>query len=80
MQMLHALTGTPTCCHSSWARPPLLPALCLGHMLSANGAAVEAHALVRAPERFMTHEYFPIRLGAAELFTSLCAQPRPRTY
>ena len=49
-------------------------ALCLGRMLAANGAPVTPQHLIRAPMRFMGHQYFPLRLSAAELFTSLCAQ------
>ena len=51
-----------------------LHALCLGEMLSANGVAINAWDYVRAPSRFMAHEYFPLRLGAAELLVAMCAQ------
>ena len=49
-------------------------ALCLGRMLAANGAPVEAGHFARAPTHFMAHEYFPLRLGGAELFVALCSQ------
>ena len=48
--------------------------LCLGHMLASGSAQVDATPLVSSPVHFMSHQYFPLRLAAAELFVAVCSQ------
>ena len=48
-------------------------ARCLAQKLAADGAPVDPTHFARAPTHYMSHEYFPLRLGGAELLVAICA-------